>query len=398
MDIAKVPKSELDLRMARFTSEMDVAYSSWELCAFTGASSLFYLTGTVCDGVLLIRRSGDATLWVYRSYERSALESEFADIRRMSGFRDVADAVGTLPDTLYLDTAHATLEWYNLLCRYMPFANVVSNDSVMMKTRAVKSEYELGLMRRAGSAVDRLLTEELPGLMREGVSEAELGAELLALFIKSGHHGISKFNMRNSSELLGHIAFGESPLFPGMFNGASGIAGLCPAVPALGSRTRYLRPGDLVFIDVCYGAEGYNVDKTLIYSFKTRQPEYINEAHRHCLELESQAVSLLRPGAKPSDIYEKILASVHPELKNRFMGSPGRTVPFIGHSVGLYADEKPVIAKGFDTPLDCNMTIAIEPKMGFDGIGMVGTENTYLVTDDGGISLTGKLSDIIIVG
>ena len=397
MDIAIVPKNELDQRMARFIREMDKAYDAWEMCAITGASGLFYLTGTICNGVLLIRRSGSATLWVYRSYERSVIESQFTDIRRMSNFRDVAGAAGALPDTLYLDTAHASMDWYNMLSKYMPFANVKSNDSVMMKTRAIKSEYELERMRLAGFAIDRLLTEELPGLMREDVSEAELGAELLALFIKNGHHGVSRFNMRNSSELLGHIAFGESPLFPGMFDGASGIAGLCPAVPALGSHSRRLHAGDLVFIDVCFGVEGYNIDKTLIYSYKSRQPDYIEDAHLHCIELGRLAVSLLRPGEKPSDIYGEVLASVRPEFKNRFMGSPGRTVPFIGHSVGLFADETPVIAKGFDAPLECGMTIAIEPKMGFEDVGMVGMENTYLVTDDGGISLSGKESDIIVV-
>jgi len=397
MDIVKVPGSELEQRMIHFIREMDRTYDAWELCAITGASGLFYLTGTICDGMLLIRRGGDATLWVRRSYERSVLESEFADIRRMSGFRDVANAIGPLPDTLYLDTAHATLEWYGLLSRYMSFSNVLSVDGVMFKTRSVKSEYELDRMRWAGRAIDRLLMVELPLLMRDGVSEAELGAELLALFIKNGHHGVSRFNMRNNSELLGHIAFGDSPLFPGMFNGASGIAGLCPAIPALGSFARILRAGDLIFIDVCFGVEGYNVDKTLIYSYKGRQPEYINEAHRHCLELERLAASLMCPGMKPSEIYEKVLASVRPEFELRFMGVPGRTVPFIGHSVGISVDETPVIAKGFDVPIERGMTIAIEPKMGFDGIGMVGSENTYLVTDTGGVSLTGEPSDIINV-
>jgi Xaa-Pro aminopeptidase len=158
-----------------------------------------------------------------------------------------------------------------------------------------------------------------------------------------------------------------------------------------------LREGDLVFIDVCFGVDGYHVDKTLMYSYKRTQPEHIEAAHSHCLELERKAASLLRTGAKPSDVYAEIAESVKPEFRGNFMGAPGRTVPFLGHSIGLYTDETPVLAKGFDAPLEPGMTFAVEPKMGFEGVGMVGSENTYLVTDDGGVCLTGSGMDIVII-
>jgi len=93
----------------------------------------------------------------------------------------------------------------------------------------------------------------------------------------------------------------------------------------------------------------------------------------------------------------KVTESVKSEYKSNFMGAPGRTVPFIGHGVGLNINEMPVIAKGFNDPLEMNMTIAIEPKIGLDGIGMVGSENTYLVTESGGISLTGEPRELDVV-
>jgi Xaa-Pro aminopeptidase len=34
------------------------------------------------------------------------------------------------------------------------------------------------------------------------------------------------------------------------------------------------------------------------------------------------------------------------------------------------------------------MVIALEPKKGLEGIGLVGVENTFLVTDAGGENLT----------
>ncbi len=43
------------------------------------------------------------------------------------------------------------------------------------------------------------------------------------------------------------------------------------------------------------------------------------------------------------------------------------------------------------------MTLAIEPKIGLPGFGMVGVENTFEVTSDGGKSLTGQEFDILTI-
>ena len=390
------PKVELEQRMSRFTAALGAAYAGWEVCAITGGVSMYYLTGTICDGMVLIRRDKDAVLWVRKSYERAVLESEFGDIRRMTSFRDVAAAAAPLPDMLYLDMSAATLEWYGILSRYMSFDRVLPVDSVMLGVRSVKSQYEIAFMRRAGSIIDRLLRENLPGLLFSGISEADLGAELFSLFIKNGYHGISRFSMRNTDVLLGHIGFGCSPLNPSIFNGASGIVGLCPALPVLGSREIRLKSGDLVYVDIGFGLEGYNVDKTLVYSFGGDQPEHVRDAHHHCLELEKLAVSMMNPGARPSEIYNSVMQSVRPELRGNFMGTPGSTVNFLGHGVGLYVDELPVLAKGFDQPLESGMTIAVEPKISVEGVGLTGSENTYLVTGSGAESLTGEPQEIII--
>lgn len=394
--MSKVPKAELSNRMTRFLSAMGEAYENWEICAIIDGMSLYYMTGTIVDGVLLIRRGYGATLWVRKSYERAATESEFEDIRLMGSFRDIANSVTALPDTLYLEMSAATMEWYGLFSKHLPFANVKPVDRVILNVRAVKSPYEIDIMRRAGAIIDRLLREELPCMLYEGISEAELGAKLYGLFIKNGYHGVSRFSMRNADVVLGHIGFAESSLYPSVFNGASGLVGLCPAAPVLGSRDVKLAKGNLMYIDIGFGLEGYNVDKTMVFSYREPQTEAVNDIHRHCLDLEKKAVSMLCAGVKPSTIYESVCEQVRRELRDRFMGTAGRTVRFLGHGVGLYIDEYPVLAKGFDQPLISGMTIAIEPKIGLAGVGMVGSENTYLITGTSAESITGDASEIIV--
>ena len=106
---------------------------------------------------------------------------------------------------------------------------------------------------------------------------------------------------------------------------------------------------------------------------------------------------MLRPGAIPSEIYRTVIKNLDPELAENFMGYAGRKVKFIGHGVGLSRDEHPVIAEGFDEPLKEGMCIALEPKCGVKGVGMVGIENTFLVTKNGGVSITGTNNGIITV-
>jgi Xaa-Pro aminopeptidase len=48
-------------------------------------------------------------------------------------------------------------------------------------------------------------------------------------------------------------------------------------------------------------------------------------------------------------------------------------------------------------PLEEGMVLAIEPKIGIPGVGMVGTENTFEVTTTGGRSITGRNYEIITI-
>ena len=83
-------------------------------------------------------------------------------------------------------------------------------------------------------------------------------------------------------------------------------------------------------------------------------------------------------------------------LGDFFMGPPGDQARFVGHGVGLELDELPVLAPGSKASLEAGQTLAIEPKFVFPGVGAVGIENTYVVTDRGGEKLTAAVPDEIL--
>ncbi|HOC56149.1 MAG TPA: Xaa-Pro peptidase family protein [Verrucomicrobiota bacterium] len=395
----QVPLSELTARMQRFRARMDSAQPDWELAAFLGKVNQYYFTGTTQDGLLLVHRDGEAVFWVRRSFERACEESLFPQIRPMRSFRDAAAAAaGTASRrAIHLETELVPLALVQRFRKHFPCREVASLDSQIAWVRAVKRPYELAIMERAGAIHRRILEEAGPALLREGMSEAELACEFYSLMVREGHEGTVRFSRFNVDVAVGQFGFGENSLYPTNFDGPGGCRGLSHAAPVLGSRDRKLRKGDWVFADLGCSVEGYATDKTMTYVFGQPLPEAAIEAHQRCVEIQRQVASLLKPGAIPAEIYANTLASLDPQFLTHFMGFGNRRAAFLGHGVGLQIDEPPVIAEGFDEPLTEGMVLALEPKKGVPGVGMVGTENTYLVTPEGGRSITGSHPGPILV-
>jgi Xaa-Pro aminopeptidase len=386
----KVPAAELNSRMKRFREQMDRSSPGWGLAAVLSKLNQYYFTGTMQDGVLMIPRDDDAVFWVRRSYERAVEESGFPIIRPMNTFRDPAAVMKNLPETVYCEKDIIPLGILQRFTRYFPFKEIEAADPHLSRVRAVKSPYELDLMRQSGKIHQRVLEELVPGLLREGMSELEFFCDLYTTFVREGFQGIIRWGAYGAESILGHVSFGESSIYPTSMNSPSGAYGMSPAVPINGSRHRRLNWGDLVFIDTGCGVEGYHTDKTMTYIFGGPVPVEALEAHKQCVEIMDRVAGMLKPGAIPAEIYSEIMSSLSPAFLENFMGFGKRTVKFLGHGIGLTIDESPVIANGFSEPITEGMAFAVEPKKGIPGFGLVGTENTYLVTPQGGISITGN--------
>jgi Xaa-Pro aminopeptidase len=392
----KVPITELTDRMNRFRARMDRTQPGWELAAITGKIPLYYFTGTMQDGLLVIPQGGDAVFWVRQSYERAARESLFADIRKMRSYRDIAGAMGRLPSTVYIETDLVPLSQLRRMQKHLPFTDVRAVDDQVASVRAVKSRYELSLMEHAGKIHRHVLEDQVPGMLSEGIDEITFYCELYTRMMKEGHQGIIRFGGFNEM-VLGEIGFGTSTICPVCVDTPGGVAGMHPSVPQMGNPERKLRAGDLVVVDIGCGYKGYQTDKTLSYMFGRPIPGHAIEAHFRCVEIQDELASMLKPGAIPSEIYRTVMAGLEPAFLKNFMGFGEHRVKFLGHGIGLWIDETPVIAEGFDEPLEEGMVIALEPKKGIPEVGLVGIENTFAVTPRGGRSLTGKSRGLLEV-
>ena len=384
-----VPASELEARLERFRRAMDAAHPGWEMAAVNHKVAMYYFTGTIQEGVLLIRPQ-DAVFWVRRSFERACNESHFSDIRPMHSFREAAAFYGSAPKVMYVETKKATLDWERMLHKYFAFEELGSFDSVLQDLRMVKSEYELKQMEQSGAIHETVLDIVAPKLIHDGISEAQLAIALYSEMVQRGSHGTARFNQALGEEAVGIASFGKSGLVRTGFDGPGGTDGTCIAVQSIGNAFRKLQPGRLVYLDIPCGFDGYHTDKTVVYYYgdlaKDEQSKHLMEAQQRCLELEQEVVRLMVPGEPIENLYLRTMDKFDNIYGDAFMNG-GK---FLGHSIGLVMDEAPAIAKGFKQPLQPGMTFAVEPKIALPGLGMVGTENTYVVTENGARSLTGS--------
>jgi len=393
-----LPKSEIENRISKFYSLMNDKNPDWDITVVFDRVNQYYFTGTMQNSVLIFTKDRGAHYFVKKSYKRALEESQFANIHSMASFRDIVSVLGDKGHaTGYIEKSKLPIGLFDLINKYLKIDNVKSLDEVISYQRSVKSPYEIEIMKAVGARHNKFVREVVPGLLKESMSELEFAALYGYEMIKFGHQGLHQFNMFQANAASGDIAFGENSIYPTSFDGPGGAKGMHPAQPKLGSAQRKLKRGDLVFADWDFTMQGYHTDITQIYIFKSSLTDEMKAAHQECVKIKELAAKMLKPGVVPSEIYETALKALDKKYVDNFMGANNETVKFIGHGLGLCVDELPVIAPKYNVPLEENMVIAIEPKISIDGVGLVGVEDTYIVTTNGGACITGGNDDIIEV-
>ena len=366
--------------------------------------NIYYFSGSFVSGILWIPLEGDPILLCRRGIERVKIESPCISVYPFSSYRDIegifSDHSLTLPRTIAAEMNGLPWSLSKSLTKYMGGHEFINGDRIISMTRAVKSEWEREKLYRAGTSHNHCLTQILPGHLHSGITELQISHRISEIFFAEGHQGIIRMENFGEEAYLGHISIGDSANYPSVFNGPVGLRGVHPAVPYMGSAEISWKAGVPLIIDNGFTFEGYQTDKTQAYWLgnRTTIPSDVQQAHDFCLEMQETVADMLRPGVLPSEIWSicHTMAESSRWLDG-FMALDGNKVHFIGHGIGLAVDEYPVLAKGFDHPLEEGMILAVEPKIGIRGLGMVGVENTFEVTPHGGKSLTGGNYDIICI-
>jgi len=354
---------------------------------------MFYLAGTRQNGALFVPAQGAPTLLVRRSFARAKAEAAVEDVRPFPRSHDLAKALraeGGIGAAFEAVPA-ATIEWWR---RHLPGAEIVDAGRILRGQRSVKSAAEIAIMRDGGRRISSVLAE-IPAFLRPGMRELDVSAEVEYRLRRAGNEGVPRLRGFNSELFMGLAIAGAGAAEPGYFDGPAVGRGLSAAYPQ-GASERVVREGEPVLVDFTAVFGGYVVDMTRIGVLGALDPR-LERAFEIACAIQDEIARNLKPGVPGEEIWEHARAmSEQARLGEFFMGPPGDQVRFVGHGVGLELDELPVLAPGFEAALVAGQTVAVEPKFVFPGVGAVGIENTFLVTDAGGEKLTSAAPDEVL--
>jgi Xaa-Pro dipeptidase len=391
-----VPKDEINNRINRLKErlkkkEIDIFFIFQNV-------DRFYFSGTMLDGLLIVPDEGEPVLEIRRGIERAGKESPISSILPFSLSRlpTVLSERGIAnPKRIALEFDVVPSSIYLRIKELFPAAELVDGTPLIFNLRMVKSSYELSQVEKAAGVINRVFYR-IPELIKGGDKEIELAAKIETEFLKEGHQGFVRLRRFGQEMHFGGIASGASACLATPFDGPVGVSGLGPASPCSPGEKMIIE-GEPIICDLVAGVNGYLVDKTRIFALKG-VPEIIQEAQKFAIELNSRIEELLVPGAVCEDIYEKVASLVSSSpYRDNFMGYGKDRVRFVAHGIGLELDEPPVIAPRMKYTLAPGMTLALEPKFFFPGIGAAGVENSYIISEEKPIKLTTTPEDIVVI-
>ncbi|MGC9975836.1 MAG: aminopeptidase P family N-terminal domain-containing protein, partial [Syntrophales bacterium] len=205
----KTPKEELYSRI----SALQVRMASGEIdgALIVQNADLFYFTGSVPQGYLFVPSLGEPILLVRRVAERIRSESELDNIVPIGGLRELP---GLLADHGHPRLKRIGMELdvlpVNIYLRYLDVmkpAEIVDIWPSIQAVRAVKSDYEIGLIKEVVALSDFMVATCRDNL-REGITDVELAATIEAAARARGHQGFVRTRGFNQEVYWGHLMSG----------------------------------------------------------------------------------------------------------------------------------------------------------------------------------------------
>ena len=391
------PKVELDQRIDKLRNHL--AEHEIDAALILQNIDLYYFSGTIQKANLYVPAEGNPLLMVHKSTERARAESAIENIVDLASPRNIPELLKKNgiepPGRLGLELDVLPTNMYFSFQRLFKETEFVDISTPIRLIRSIKSDYELDIMRRAAQLSD-LVAGHVPHILQEGLSELELAGKVEAEARKLGHQGVVRMRLWGGEMFYGHLMAGSTGAAPSYLASPTGGVGANPAI-AQGPGYKTVQRHEPVLVDYVFAFNGYLSDHTRIFSLGPL-PRELMDAHQAMLDVQRLVKQAAKPGIASGTLYDQAIAKVA-ELgyADHFMGAAGKErIRFVGHGIGLEIDEFPFLAAGQELPLKEGMIIALEPKLVFPGKGVVGIENTHVVTEDG-LEQLGKFPEEIFV-
>lgn len=232
----------------------------------------------------------------------------------------------------------------------MPAVTWVDGSTVLKRLRAVKSEREIELLRRAAAAAEAGLVE-MAAAVRPGVA--------LGLLSNAWKAGAQAHALQQGFSLSGHWDY-------------------LSVGPALSDMTAVVTPGALIKADVGTLVEGYSSDGARTFSWGPVSP-LAAEIFKALEAAFASGLDAIRPGNTFGAVHAAMLASMRKDgLSEYYRGHFGHSV---GGGVGI--EEWPFFSHDNAEIILPGMVVALEAPFYGEGLGALMIEDQFLVTQSG---------------
>jgi Xaa-Pro aminopeptidase len=339
-----------DFAKRRHEVVREVARRGLDCLVVTHAPNWYYLTGfTGESGALVVSPEGTTLLTDGRFTLQAREETRGIKIQMQKG-----GLYGSLGELLKqrrfrragYDPAQVTVAQLKAL-RKATGAKCRAKEAggILETLRMRKDAQELAVMRKAAILVGEVF-ESILKLVRPGVRERELGAEIEYQMKKRGASG-------PSFETI--VASGKRA-----------------ALPHARPTVKLLRKNELVVFDLGVIVGHYCSDMTRTV-YLGRAPRRIREWYRSVLEAQEAGVSAVKAGV----VCGEVDAAAREVLKKS--GLQTYFVHSTGHGLGLEVHEEPRIARGQQIRLEAGNVVTIEPGVYVEGVGGIRIEDDVVV-------------------
>ena len=380
-----------DLRFRWHRVQQDLAAAGVDGMFVISNVNLVYLTGRVFMGAFYLPVTGEPLFFIRRPEGWTG--DRVLPIRKIEQAPELIGTHGlVLPKRIAVEEEEISHAEFIRISKLFPDAQTVSASGILRRRRAVKSPFEIEIMRRAGRGHADAYSR-FPKLFRPGMTDRDFAVELETELLRSGSLGMFRVHGQSMEIFIGLVLTGDNAGAPSPYDFALGGKGEHPSIP-IGETGLPIRSGTTVLADLSWNTAGYLTDMTRVFACG-EIPAEAHRLHRAAIAIETEVAALLKPGASCEALYELALKrAAEAGGSDCFMGA-SQKAKFIGHGTGLVINELPVLGARSKDVLEEGMCIALEPKFVIPGVGAVGVEDTYLVTADGGVCLTDLTREIL---
>lgn len=270
-------------------------------------------------------------------------------------FRKAGDYLGLAGKKLAVEPIHFRFLEYQFIKNSIPECEIIGAQPLFTELRLRKSRQELEYMRKAAIIAQDALEETLK-LVKPGVTERELGSELVAQMLRRG----------------------SDPKLP--FDPIVG-SGPNSANPHAEVSDREIRCGDFLLFDWGARYKGYCSDLTRTFVIGEASDKQI-DIYNTVLAANRAALAAVRPGVTAGSIDDAGRAVINAKGYGEYFTHR------IGHGLGMEEHEDPYIFSGNPVILEQGMCFSDEPGIYIPDWGGIRIEDDITVTEDAGRSIS----------